>query len=430
MARYRILCNAASVPLLILALTHGAHAATITVSKTSDSQDGICDVDCSLREAISLANQSPGPDLILLPSGTYAQTLPDEGDPDPYTELPGEDANLRGDLDVLDDLKILGAGADATRIGRIEALTGARLQLENIRSGPITNRGDTLLTAVLVRGTAASFNYGTMAIWRSTFDGNLGWGEFEHPEEYGGALINSGTLTIRDSLFSNNQASGDEGEGLGGAIYNTGFANIARSTFINNRTGSGIRDCGSAICNAGSGKLVVTNSTFTGNRSNGTGAIANTATRTNLPGQPATELWHVTIVGNASDGVSNEGGSFSIRNSLIAANHNPGADMPTGNCSGRGFNVSGLLLGIGGQLSSCQASHYVEDAEVFQRVLYPLAQNGGITQTFALRRGSPAVDTGVGACHPNDQRGSNRLRDGDGDGVVNCDLGAYERPKP
>src|SRR5215218_10218392 len=42
---------------LILTIAN-ATAATITVTKTADTNDGVCDADCSLREAMALANST------------------------------------------------------------------------------------------------------------------------------------------------------------------------------------------------------------------------------------------------------------------------------------------------------------------------------------------------------------------------------------
>lgn len=45
-------------------LAQGAHAAVYTVTKTVDSNDGACDADCSLREAVAAANATEDDDVI------------------------------------------------------------------------------------------------------------------------------------------------------------------------------------------------------------------------------------------------------------------------------------------------------------------------------------------------------------------------------
>ena len=55
-------------------------ALAFTVTKTADTNDGSCDTaDCSLREAIIVANDSAGADTITVPSGTYTLTLTGTG---------------------------------------------------------------------------------------------------------------------------------------------------------------------------------------------------------------------------------------------------------------------------------------------------------------------------------------------------------------
>jgi CSLREA domain-containing protein len=89
---------------LLLSASSWAHAATFVVTKTADTNDGTCDSDCSLREAIIAANANPGADVITLPAGTYTLTIPGAG----------EDGGATGDLDILGDLTINGAGASTT----------------------------------------------------------------------------------------------------------------------------------------------------------------------------------------------------------------------------------------------------------------------------------------------------------------------------
>lgn len=69
----------------------------------------LCEADenpCSLRAAITTANQNPGLDTIVVPQGYYKLSLLGAH----------EDENRVGDLDILDDLVIEGAGPDLTII--------------------------------------------------------------------------------------------------------------------------------------------------------------------------------------------------------------------------------------------------------------------------------------------------------------------------
>ena len=83
----------------------------------------------------------------------------------------------------------------------------------------------------------------------------------------GGAIHNSGTLTITESTLTANEAAGTNSFG-GGAIYNYGFAtlNISNTTISNNTTGAS----GGGIHNLSNATLNLTNSIVTGNTSTGT----------------------------------------------------------------------------------------------------------------------------------------------------------------
>src|SRR5262245_5014704 len=78
-------------------------AATFTVTKAADTNDGACNADCSLREAIIAANATAGPDVITLPADTYT-----------LTRSGVDNSAVNGDLDVTDALTINGAGQGST----------------------------------------------------------------------------------------------------------------------------------------------------------------------------------------------------------------------------------------------------------------------------------------------------------------------------
>jgi CSLREA domain-containing protein len=87
-----------------------ATAAPVTVfevTKLADTNDGLCNTDCSLREAIRAANANPGADVISLTVvGTYTLSITGTN----------ESAAATGDLDISEDLTILGQGTSATII--------------------------------------------------------------------------------------------------------------------------------------------------------------------------------------------------------------------------------------------------------------------------------------------------------------------------
>lgn len=95
---------------------------TFTVNTTVDAPDatpgdGACATSegaCSLRAAIMEANDLPDPQAIALPAGHYTLVAADADD---------EDEARVGDLDVLDELTITGAGADVTTIDGNDAET-------------------------------------------------------------------------------------------------------------------------------------------------------------------------------------------------------------------------------------------------------------------------------------------------------------------
>lgn len=440
----------ALVGALLLALSDHVHARDFKVTRTDDQFDGVCDSQCSLRDAVAAANQLGGSNRILLPAGRFGTTLaPPRGDDG---QIFDEDANLNGDFDISGGtLAVIGAGTAQTvidgggvdRIFEVAAGASVTLQdltLENGRTSTagaaVQNFGTLLVRRVLFqenlafdafgRGEGGAIaNLGTLEVYNSTFRNNRAdFGDSGHA--WGGAIFSSGNLFVRDSLFRDNITNGDDVVALGGAIFNTGNADVARSAFLLHRSdGPGI-----VIRNDGNGVFKLTNVTISGKNAIGErdndSVVANGSYFPMFSGTPSMTLINVTIADNLALGVLNYG-RLTVRNSLIAGNGNE--SIGVSNClngPNASYQARGLLLGA--DTGNCTADLLINDAETFTKVLYPLADNNSPLPTHALLPNSPAVDAGVGSCTSHDQRGSMRPRDGNNDGVAVCDLGAYERP--
>jgi CSLREA domain-containing protein len=85
---------------------------------------------------------------------------------------------------------------------------------------------------------------------------------------YGGGLLNFGTLSVNNCTFAGN-AAGNSG---GGGIYNDGALTLSNDTF----TGNTVTNAGSGggILNVSSATLTATNCVFNANAANGSGALA------------------------------------------------------------------------------------------------------------------------------------------------------------
>jgi predicted outer membrane repeat protein len=170
--------------------------------------------------------------------------------------------------------------------------------------------------------------------------------------DYGGAVLNSGTLTLTDCVLSSNSATM-----FGGAIFNSGTLNLVRSIAANNFA----EYRGGAIYTDTDSTLTVDHSTLSGNSSSIGGAIdnqdgtlaivASTLSRnftTGTSGGAGGALFNgglggrVTIVGStfASNVAAWEGGAIytlsgttTIANSTIANNT---STCDFGGCSGGG----------------------------------------------------------------------------------------------
>jgi len=391
-------------------------ATILTVSSTSDARDanpgdGDCDDgagNCTLRAAIMEANALVGADTVTLPTGTYQLTMGGR-----------DDAAHAGDLDITDDLTINGAGADTTFIdgGGIDRVfdvkLGSTLEISGVTvqsgrsdwGGGILNEGTLTLTDSTKRDNIALtgggvYNNGNLNVINSTISGNT-------TNSGGGGIRNDGTVTLTDSTIRDNTAP------AGGGIQNTnrGTLTITNGTVSGNLAGV----YGGGIQN--SGTLTITNSTVSANSGTDAGGISNTGTLT---------LINSTVSGNAADqggGIKNTvldcgpemcpPGVTTMVNTIIAGNTATGSP----DCD----ELTSLGHNVIGRSSGCSFSPTTGDLVDVDPKLGLLADNGGPTFTYALLPDSPAIDAGDdGAAPARDQRGVPRSQ-----GAAS-DIGAFE----
>jgi predicted outer membrane repeat protein len=135
--------------------TVDGNISSISTLRTSPGPDG----DISLREAVIATNNTAGADTIILDEGTYTLTI----------EGGGEDVAATGDLDILSDITIRGAGEGATIIDA----KGLGDRVLHVHSGANL----TLEQATITGGSATGFgggieNYGAVTLTNSTVSGN------------------------------------------------------------------------------------------------------------------------------------------------------------------------------------------------------------------------------------------------------------------
>jgi CSLREA domain-containing protein len=367
-------------------------AALIQVTTTAD--DMTDNGNCTLREAIWAANfdkvrdkctAGSGADTIVLPTGTFALTLPGTL----------ENEGLKGDLDILTSMTIQGAGVgrtviDGKGLDRVFHIlgSGAEVYIQGV-----TIQGGSAKDGLLnMGGGGIMVGKGTLNLTNAALVSNSA--------DIGGGIDNNGSLTLFYVTLENNKAVSK-----GGGIINTGHLYATNVTFSANQaggTGGGINNHNSAL---------LTNVTLTGNTAKNGGGIYNESSMT---------IFSSTIHQNVP-GIGNTATMY-IKNSIVSSI--VGAD----NCFASDTSPiisSGYNIDSG---SACKFSQTGDRSNLDPR-LEPLANNGGRTLTHALLVDSPAVDSGdpdKNNCPATDQRGKIRPADGRDTGSAICDIGAYE----
>ncbi|MBZ0252333.1 MAG: FG-GAP-like repeat-containing protein, partial [Candidatus Methylomirabilis sp.] len=211
---------------------------TFLVTKTSDTDDGACDADCSLREAIEAANARAGADRVAVPPGVYVLDL---------GVLPC----------VSEDFVLEGAGSNSTAI---DVGTADRI----IDIGPCGPFGGAPSTVVM-KGIAFDGGGATEGpIIDATYYVGVEGCVFRNlvSEEGDSFIIQTPLVMIRDSLF---QGNASRYQGGGARVFAERFT-VERSAFIENSSpqSGGLHIGGSGL---------IENVTISGNQAEVWGAL-------------------------------------------------------------------------------------------------------------------------------------------------------------
>ena len=325
---------------LLLALAAPAGAtATYTVDTLAD---GVADPthctdgtpgNCTLRDAIDGGLDG---DTIVFAAG-----------------LTGTITLNQGELNVGDDLNIVGPGADLLTVSGNNASTvfyfcannGAQLSGVTITGGsapqgaalyeescsPVT------LDSVVITGNTSTgiggaiYTQDNLTIRNSVVTNNIGGGN-------GAGMYVDGTLTMEGTVVTGNASSGE-----GGGVYVTGSATITGSTISNNTAtlgGGGVR---------GKSDAVITNSTIDGNTAGGTGGGVNADGSVTITGS--------TISGNIASGAG-AGGVFGYGDLTVATSTIENNMATAGNGGGLYVETSGGTISITSSTLSGNSAGY------------------------------------------------------------------------
>lgn len=380
------------------------NGAILTVTKTADTNDNVCDADCSLREAIFAAAAS-GDEI------QFASPLFDT------PQVIALNPVIVTGLVINKSLTITGKGANLLTITRNPGISTTPIfivqGLNNLNLSGVTISHVNPLEEVgifITTGTGTINN-----ITNCVITGNRG----------GINLAGSGTLNLINSTIWNNTL--DSGAFTSGAGIKAHVAtlNIINSTISGNADNNpdvGNENAG-AIRYSGGGNITITNSTITNNSTLGNGVIP-------------------------TGGIAHLFGTLTIRNSIVAGNTGGFSDLLSFNSSAQyvsqGYNIIGknddVTIFFPAGNPNANQDFVGTSGLPFDPLLTSLGMYGGTTPTHGLQISpiaSPAIDNGsnLGGL-TTDQRGMLRpvdspfIPNSGGANANASDIGAFEFQAP
>lgn len=341
-------------------------AVGLVVTTLDDHNDGVCNSDCTLREAIIAATSQIGKSISF--ASGLAGTI-----------------ELAGALpDLSTNITITGPGANLLTVRRN---TGGNYRIFTISNGTTTGPRVTLRGLTIANGQATGSpangggilnDAGNLYLTQCALIGN-------HATNGGGLYNRGGAGSSQLSSIYRCTFSGNVATGYGGAMFNVAPQSLEAKCYADSSTISGnLAGSGAAIRSSGSvgvASAALQSCTVSGNTGPQAATVVDGAT---------SELVVLNSVFNAASG----GASFSIINGGKITSHG-------GNISSDAAGGSTTSNAPGGVLS-----HQTDNRNTDLK-LDPagLRYNGGPTETIALQSDSPAVNHAISKTSSLDQRG-------------------------
>jgi hypothetical protein len=389
--------------------------APITVTNNLDSGPG------SLRAAITQANTDNANDAITFAAGLTGQTI------QLLSALPAITSAMTIQGPGTPNLTV--SGNNMFQVFNVAPTTaGAAVTLSGltIAQGNAAGNGGGVLN-----------NNASLTLSNDVLTANVATGD-------GGGVFSTGAsavLTVTNTTFGSNRATGASSVGAGLANEAGSTANLSGTTFAYNVAQN---NGGAAFSGKGAVALALTNCTLVGNTSTagfGGGLSVGAGNLTVNDSTITNNLGGSTAAGANSGGISFSGGMFTLNNTVVAQNaasSGPDPDVFGAVNTGAGnfIGVQGAgLTGIANM--DAQGNRTGTAAAPLDPLLGSLRYNGGPNpaQTRAPLSGSPLIDKGIPGSVPmgvtTDQRGLARSVQGlQASAAATVDVGAVEFQPP
>lgn len=429
-----------SISFIFLWGINSAYAATININTTADIVAD--DNQCSLREAITAANMN-------MPSGMSANeciggtgvgdiiNFPSMGGK--FLFSPGKtDLHIKEGLTLngKDDLVTIDAGNQPTTVFSITTGANEQTIFNNLRitggngSGEGTgirivggnvelNNSHVFSNTSFFRGGGIFIGAGLLQMKNSTVTLN------KTSSRGGGIAVGvNGNLIMINSTVASNTAVASGGEG--GGIFSEGNVSIQKSTISENSS----KKAGGGIATRAYGTLNITNTTVSGNMTNGD-IFENAGGGILVADQSKANLVNVTVSNNKSD-VNNDNsgagggiatrdtGIITLQNTIIAGNTDNTMVAP--DCAFIALSATTAGNNLIGNSKGCNFTAGGTDILNINPLLENLGNVTGYnTQVHVLKKGSPAIGTGATIPGMTDDQGETARPQG-----ANFDIGSFE----